>query len=294
VEIAELLPRPTPRRQRYALAAVVVLLTVPAAVFLGLIAWVPPHLEVRADRQGLRIVTGWSPLERRRTVPAAAVADLRKVEVHDGRRVVGTAMPGYCVGRFRYPRLGTVWQATDCTRHGVLVRVSGWNAPLLLTPPEPERLRAALAGGPPYEYRHGTGRRAGPTAWVLRASSLVMAMTAVALLLLVLAAPQRLRYRVRPGTLEVRTLLFTRRFPLAGAAARITTPRIGLRLWGVGIPGYLTGWFRVDGRTTRLYVTDHRGPCVLLQGPRRLLLSPADPAAMLAALAEAGAAVERP
>jgi hypothetical protein len=50
--------------------------------------------------------------------------------------------------------------------------------------------------------------------------------------------------------------------------------RLGLRLWGVGLPGYHTGLYLADGKRTRVYATQREG--VLLQGCARILVSPAE------------------
>jgi hypothetical protein len=65
---------------------------------------------------------------------------------------------------------------------------------------------------------------------------------------------------------------------------------VTLRVAGTAMPGYYTGYFRADGQSTRVYATDLKDG-VLLEGPARIYLSPADPEAFLAALREEGGTV---
>ena len=111
------------------------------------------------------------------------------------------------------------------------------------------------------------------------ASIVIAVAIAATISVLLIVGPGKMRYIVRPGLLEVRTL-FGRHWP-----------RVTLRVAGTGAPGYYTGLFRADGATTRVYATDlHEG--VLIERPVRVFLSPDDPAAFLARLREAGATVE--
>ena len=52
------------------------------------------------------------------------------------------------------------------------------------------------------------------------------------------------------------------------------------------------GWFSLDGRRTRLYASTVRGEGVLVEGDRRVFVTPADAAGFLAALSAQGALVE--
>lgn len=97
------------------------------------------------------------------------------------------------------------------------------------------------------------------------------------------------RYVVRGGVLEARHLLFTRRVALRGA--RVRTTRLGrwqrLRGWE-GLNGR-HGLFRFEALpdlALDVHATDLRGTVVVLERPGRppLVLSPADPDALVAAL----------
>ncbi|ANE43763.1 PH domain-containing protein [Deinococcus puniceus] len=56
-------------------------------------------------------------------------------------------------------------------------------------------------------------------------------------------APHRLRYRLTPTGLEINRLLGTTLLPYAGMQARETAGSLGVRTFGTGLPGYLTGAF---------------------------------------------------
>ena len=103
-------------------------------------------------------------------------------------------------------------------------------------------------------------------------------------------APGRLRYRVVSGGLEVATLLGVKSFPTAGCTARSHRPRVGMRLWGTGAPGYYTGTYRVDGANTKLYTTSIEEG-VLIEGPGvRVFVNPENEAAFLDAIRSTGGA----
>jgi Bacterial PH domain len=128
----------------------------------------------------------------------------------------------------------------------------------------------------------------------------VIAFVAAPLLIvnvLVMAAqfalgPSRMRYLVGDGSLEVRTLLGSKRWPTAGARARAYTPaRVARALGTAGIPGYFAGRFRESGQSTRIYATE-LVRVVLFEGPERVIVSPEDRDEMLRVLAAEGVVVE--
>ena len=92
------------------------------------------------------------------------------------------------------------------------------------------------------------------------------------------------------GGLEVATLLGVKSFPTAGCTARSHRPRVGMRLWGTGAPGYYTGTYRVDGVNTKLYTTSIEEG-VLIEGPGvRVFVNPENEAAFLDAIRTMGGA----
>lgn len=227
---------------------------------------------------------------------AVRLADVRRVEIvqlRGGRRTSGTALAGYCAGNFSYDEIGAVWQATDCAGRALLVRSVDPKTPmLLLTPPDPQGFQAALAVPrdvivqlPPPDT--------GPlkvVAWVVLPLATLTTFMVGALMLF---GPSQMRYLVGEGELRVRTLFGRKRWPIAGATARLHAPGRMWRVAGSGMPGYFTGIFRENGKSTRVYATDLK-QTVLFEGGdggARVVVSPADRPAFLAALRAEGANV---
>jgi hypothetical protein len=225
-----------------------------------------------------------------RVVRILDVTDVRVATLRGGRRTAGTALPGFCAGRYSYPDLGAVWQLTDCSSHGVVVRAGAEPLPLVITPPDPDAFAAKVRAG---EATVVTlpGASKGP----IRALGLVLAPVAVIgmgmLMAVVFLGPGRMRYAVGGGRLEVRTLFGRNEWPLRGARASAYAPSRLWRVAGTGLPGYATGMFRESGQSTRVYATvlDH---AVLIEGPGRVIVTPENREAFLGALRAEGATVD--
>jgi hypothetical protein len=267
-----------------------VLLLAPT-VFAAWLVWVPHAIELAVAGDRLEIMTGPALLARHRSIDLETVVSVEEVRLAHGRRVAGTAMPGYCVGRFSYAGLGSVWQATDCSRDAVLLRLEG-ERPLLLTPPDRNRFRLALDAGS--GYREALPPPGEPGAGWLAVKLLALAAPVAALIvpLVFLVAPTRLRYRIEPGALVVTTILRSRRFETTGRRVRHHRPRVGMRLWGSGAPGYYTGLYRVDGANTRVYSTSVEEGVLIEGESSRVFVNPEDEAAFLEAMRTTGGATE--
>lgn len=284
--------RPPRRRRALQLAiglplTAVVLLPTIFAVWL---VWTPQVVEFRVENNILEIETAPAPLRRHHAFDLASIVAVDETHVGRGRRTAGTALPGYCVGNYSYPELGRVWQATDCSRDVLVLRRSG-DKPVVLTPPDRERFRAALTAGSGYAETQpppDTGR-----GWLLVKLLVLLAPVAgIVIPVIFLVAPRRLRYRVVSGGLEIKTMLGTRRFITAGCTARPHRPRVGLKLWGTGAPGYYTGTYRVDGANTKIYTTSVKEG-VLVEGPGvRVFVNPEDEEGFLDAIRTMGGATE--
>lgn len=240
---------------------------------------------------GALVVRSGELFSRDRTVRLADVTEARPVTLHGGRRTAGTALPGFCAGRFSYPDLGAVWQVTDCGARGLLVRAPTEVRPIVLSPPDAADFAARIRAGaetvvtlPPPDL--------GPLRvlfFVLAPLSIIGILMLSALLLM---GPGRMVYLVGDGALEVRTIFGRKRWPTAGARAKEHTPSRLWRMAGSAVPGYYTGIFRESGETTRVYATD-LGRALLFEGAQRIIVSPQDRAGMLRALEEEGVTVER-
>lgn len=84
--------------------------------------------------------------------------------------------------------------------------------------------------------------------------------------------------------------------PSAGLWARPSAGRLGLRTFGTGLPGYLTGHFTFGPdpavRTVRAAATRASGGGLPESGDRTCFLTPADPDGCLTTLARRGARVD--
>jgi hypothetical protein len=261
--------------------ATMALLTVGLRPALG-----PGTITYRLDGTTLVITPGSVFSGAPRVVPRSAIVGSRRAVASGGRREMGTGMPGYCLGRFRYDTLGSVWMATNCSCQVLALDLRDGST-IVLTPPDRDAFADALRDGQPLEVVGARVDRTVPrlfATWVLPALTLGVAFV---VLLSALVAPGRLRYRVEPGWLVVRTLFRTRRFPTGGMRARRHRPTIGRRIYGTAMPGYRAGWFYVDGERGLVFATAAEG--VLLEGSDRVFLTPASPHAFLEALRQAGA-----
>ncbi len=239
---------------------------------------------------GTLTVDSGSWLDGARTLPLSLVHEHSVVSLRGGQRTRGTAMGGYCTGRWTYPVLGTVWQATGCTAKGVVLVTSDGELPIVVSPPDPQEFLAAVDSRQDQRIELRP-----PDATLIRVLPMLGAAVAIAIggmvVGLMLLGPGRMVYRVGEGRLEVRTLLGRNTWPLQELRARPHSPAVTLRIAGTGAPGYYTGIFRVDGTRTRVYATDLKSG-VLLEGPARVYLSPENVAGFLDAMRVGGARVQ--
>lgn len=259
-------------------------------VFVAGLFWVPFDLgyALSGDRLEVTARAGlWWPSSR--SIPLEEVTAAQPIRVHGGVRVAGTGMPGYCVGRFRYPATGDVWQATSCVAEVVRLDLRGGQLPILVSPADRDAFLAALAAGHAGRFPPAGSARGRSAAPPLAA---VTALAPILILCLFFLAPARLAYEIDGRELAVRTLLGRRRFDLAGRRVTRRRPRFGMRLWGTGLPGYFTGWFFLDGRRGRVYAS-RLGAGVLIEDGTPVFVTPADPDGFLAAAERAGAHVVR-
>ncbi len=248
-----------------------------------------PNISYRIEGGALTISSALGSSHQEKRLTLARIAEVRPEWLRDGALRFGTQKPGYCVGFFAYPRIGEVWQVSDCSEEGVLLVASTEATPVVVTPSDRQAFVQALWAGTPATFRP-PGKR--PQSWWFTLASVIAVMLVVVLGLVTVfvVAPARLRYTVREGSLEVTTLLSRRRLPLAGVRARVHRPLLGARLSGVAIPGHVVGSWLLDTMATTV-LASVRDSGVLLEGEGRFLVSPRDPETFLTALASAGATV---
>ena len=272
---------------RMVTGAVMLVFVAAAGVAVPGLVWMPRAIRYEVSPRSLTVMlrAGWWRLGRE--VPRAGITAVRPVELGHGRRTLGSAIPGYCVGAFTFDDLGPVWLATSCGRSAVLVEAAGQTRPTVIAPADRDAFLAALAAGREATFAPPPGTpMAGWTA--IRVLALAPLLLVPLLVATFFVAPGRLRYEVGQGELVVRTLTGTKRFPLAGARVRRCTPGRILKVAGNGLPGYYTGWFRLDGGSAKVYAT-RLADGVLLEGARRVFVTPADTDAFIAELGRNGA-----
>lgn len=108
---------------------------------------------------------------------------------------------------------------------------------------------------------------------------------AAGLALLFWVAPRRLAYTLSDSELRLQLLTTTTRIPLAGATARKSAGRLGIRTFGAGLPGYLSGHFTFGPDAVghvMAAASRANGGVIVESGGRHYFLTPADPDAFLA------------
>ncbi len=255
------------------------------SVLLWSLALVPAAIEGQVLGGVLQVKAGMGLLRQSQRVPLDQIRVIRTVEVANGRRRNGTALPGHCSGWWTYPTLGEVWQATDCRAKLLLIDTPSLR--LLLSADDHVALTEALHGNHPWQE----STESSLPSWLrllFVAAAIASVFGGLLLAALTLRGPESLSYTVDGSTLTVRSLLGQRRISLAGLTVRRCPGGLGLRVGGTGLPGYFTGWFLVEGRRARVWAT-LRQQGVLLEGDGRYLLTPQDVEGFLVATQEGGA-----
>lgn len=264
-------------------------------LLLLLVGWIgggylwPGTLRYEVTTENLVVVTGSRLAPTVETLPLARISEASVVTMRNGSLRFGKAKPEYCVGYFLFGSLGEVYEAGNCGEKGVLVRSAGQATPLLVTPADVEKFVFAVRNAQPGVF-HPPARSFSSFAGWLALDLAVLLVGGGALFVLFVFAPARLRYIVRPGELEIRSLGKPVRVPLKGAKVRRHRPLLGGRLSGLVLPGYIVGSFTYDHAATSVYASAHEEG-VLLEAEGRVFLTPADIEGMLAALGQGGAEV---
>jgi hypothetical protein len=285
--VQEFRPVAVPGTARVVIGVVMLVVVGAATLLLASVVWLPREMryEITADTLVVKLRAGF--WRDGRVVPLTAITAAKPVELGRGRRVVGSSMPGYCVGRFSYAGLGSVWQATSCGRSVVEVDARSETVPVLVEPADRDGFLAALAAREPGRWAPASFPREGGWIWV-KLLLLTPLLVIPFLVLTFFVAPGRLRYEVGQGELVVRTMLGARRFPLSSTSARACTAGRSFKVAGSGMPGYFTGWYVVDGRRTSVYAT-RLSDGVLIEGTRRVFVTPAEAGPFIEALRANGA-----
>lgn len=276
------------RGTRIFLGSLLSLLAVGGAAFGAAAILLPRTLSYAVHDQKLIVTKGLTIRPSERVIPLKKIIEVRAVQLQRGKRKAGTAMPGYCAGRFSFPTLGSVDLASDCRRNAVTLQLKDSPRPLVLTPGTRNVFLSALAGEGRYEEIFHPGADTSLSWKVLKTIFALIILPALVIPVIFFVSPGRLRYQVHQESIEIHTLLGVRRFSIGNCFAQPYSPKSSMKTLGSSLPGYHAGKFRVDGMSTRVYATDLTEG-VLIEGPDlRLFLNPEDPEAFLQALRSLG------
>lgn len=249
----------------------------------GSVLLLPPRLAYTVAHAWVEVDAGVSFFDQSFEIPRAKIEEVRPVALNGGRKLRGSNGFGFCTGRWTYPDLGAVTQATTCGDAGVLVVAGG--ARFVVAPAEQQSFLAAVApGSAPGAPRTFQPVPMSPMDRWMRL--LVGLPTVLIVLVLVRVLLRPIRYRFEDGLLVVPAHFSPVRVPVRGARVRRGELR-GIRLGGSATPGLYLGRFRDGQGGYHAAATIRDG--VWIESGRRVFVSPADPDAFLVALVANGA-----
>ncbi|GGK36535.1 hypothetical protein GCM10008955_32950 [Deinococcus malanensis] len=193
--------------------------------------------------------------QARTVIPAGTPVTQERIVIR--RKVVGSAMTGYTVGRFELARHGLADLYTDGSERALVFRTSP--RVTVLTPADPDALLRAWRTETNSMFR--PARPAHFTAWT------ALPLLATLPLLVIGARRPRMEYCWEDGALVVRTSMSSQRFLIGATKAELTREGLGLRLFGTAIPGYYTGTFSTKsagGGRVQAYATTSKPKEALL------------------------------
>jgi hypothetical protein len=268
---------PGQRLTRNVLAVGIFLLLAAIALTVG----GPTSVEYRLGPRELAVRARMGLIAEGRTVELARLVAAQPAVLGAGVRLFGSNAPGYCVGTFRYERLGTVWQATGCGRRVVVLETAGEGL-VVIEPESADSFLDALYARTPSIYRPPAAPPKG--AW-LAFQGVIWLLPVITGAIFFLVG-RDLRYRVHDGFLIVSTALGGRHYELRGAKARRVRPRSRVRGFGAGMPGYYGGRYLINGRMTMTAVTRLDEGVLIEHADYRLFVNPADVTGFMRAVQE--------
>lgn len=282
--------RPASAWGRTAVILLMVFLVIPAGLLPGWLFFAPARLAYRVDGGSIvaEATVGGVSMGGGEYARDTLTGATRTLLDPDAVRVGGTAMSGFCAGRWRLADGRAAQLATDCAADVVQLELG--SDLLIVTPRDAAGLLAALATPgatwseeAPVTRGDSTGERVAFLGVALLALSTVGFVAWM--------ASRSLVYRLEGGVLVVPAHFAAVRVPLAGATARKTPLTGAFRLAGTAIPGSLyLGRFRGCGRWLHC-ASSSVTEGWLIEGERVVYVSPADDAAFAEALRAAGATV---
>lgn len=261
------------------------------SVFVASLVLLPPAARFTLTPDRLAVHTKEGFWQSTKSFPLHGLVESKLVRVSRGTRLAGTTLPGFCRGWFSYPEVGKVWQMTDCGQEVVFLAFAPGER-VLLAPQDPQSFLAVLASrqGGSFALRGEPGVRRSAH-WWLPVLLLLPIVLCLAVTALVLKGPERLAYALEPGALVVRTFARTKRFDLRGATAQVWEPGRLARVAGSNFPGYYVGLFWHQGKPLWVYAS-HGQRGILVEGKKRVFITPENEQAFLAMLREVGVATQ--
>jgi Bacterial PH domain len=275
---------PAPRNRAGLVAAALLVIAFLVGLGGASILFARPHLAytLTADALVIDARLGWWPGGR--TIPRGAITNPRREAPGPGKRTAGTAVPGFCQGRFRYDGLGAVWQATDCGRK--VVALDTPDGVVLVSPADRGEFLRALTSGATGAFSPlpAPPGRPGAEAWIVLALALPLPALAW-------RVRRPIVYRIDGASLEVPGLMSSKRVGLAGAKVRRVALERVWRLGGASLPGLHVGTYRASIGMLHIAATTLTEGLLVEDGDDRVYVSPADADGFLAAAARGGAIV---
>lgn len=278
---------------RLILGAGLSLVLLAAGASLGALFFAPVLIGYDISATEFTIRTNLMGTIRHRHFPRERIERAERIHLRDGRRIAGSWLPSFCEGHYEYPDLGTVFQVTTCTSDAVVLRIAGEAHPVVVSPYMPDRFVAALKEDANSYF--GAASRPAPRFLPILAAAIVISLFAcgLALPVLLLVIPSRLVYAVGEKKLVIERYPGARAICLPGCRAARFTPRARRRISGSSMPGYHSGTFSLEGRTTFVHAsTLEEGVLLTEANGARHFLSPQEPEAFLAALGRNGVFLE--
>jgi hypothetical protein len=214
-------------------------------------------------------------------------------------RTNGIGLPNYQSGWFRLANGSTALLfVTDWSRAVLVPTTEDFN--LLVSPADPQAFLAALehppAGATIFPVSTAPRPVTSALSQLLLLAAFLIPLAIAALLGYIAYSTRAVRFEVLNEGLRIRGDLFGRLIPRGSLRVndaqilnlnKDSAHRPCLRTCGVGLPGYSSGWFRLNDRGKGLlFLTDPtRAVCLPTADGYTLLISPADPEGFLTALA---------
>ncbi len=261
-------------------------LTVPIVVT---VLTVPAKVEYTLTANSLVMEARLGPVDTGKTIARGDVLGAAPVTLSDGWRMAGTGRGDLCSGRFRYPDLGDVWQATTCGSDAV--RIDTTDGIVVVAPADRASFISALTtndGTSTTWSAASSTDRSGASLWLLPLA--VVFVLCVVTINMFARGFKSLSYSIVDGVLIVPAHFRSVRIRLVDATVERRALKRAVRVAGTSLPGFNLGYFWSDAGRHHVAATNTTGG-VLVRGSSTAYVTPADVDGFLMATAAAGARI---